>query len=128
MLRAPHNPDSSLKRPFRFPALVFLAWFFIGEHDHVIEQLGDAAVAGSGGAVIEDSEQLAAAVGQRHAAPSREGARIAGESELENGWKLAFGLHGGKELLGDLLGAAEAGGRAFLVWGGVRQSISPSIG
>src|SRR5437879_9986967 len=83
--------------------------FAFGEGESVIEHLGDAAVAGFGGAVIEDAEQVAAALPASHGLPALIGAGIAGEGELQNGRQVEFGFHGGEQLFGDLLGAADAG-------------------
>src|SRR6266568_7643683 len=93
----------------------FSFWFAAGVGEGGFEHFGDAAVAGCGGAVIEDGEQVAAALQGRHGLPTSVSARIAGEGELENGWKLELGFHGGEQLLGDLFSAAEAGCGIFYV-------------
>src|SRR5437016_2696524 len=87
--------------------------FAFGEGESVIEHLGDAAVAGFGGAVIEDAEQVAAALPASHGLPALIGAGIAGEGELQNGRQVEFGFHGGEQLFRDLLGAADAGWGIF---------------
>jgi len=98
-----------------------------GEGEGGFEHLGDAAVAGGGGAVMEDGEQLSAAVEGRHPLPACKRARIAGERQLENGREFAFGFHGGEQLFGDLLGAAEAGGRALHVGDQVGDPLASGV-
>jgi hypothetical protein len=87
----------------------FLVRCSFGVGESGFEHFCDAAVAGVGGAVIEDGEQVAAALRGRHALPSNMSARITGEGELENGGQVEFGFHGGEQLFGDLLGTADAG-------------------
>src|SRR5216684_6173128 len=93
----------------RSQCLFYISSFSVGGGEGGFEQFGDAAVAGFGRAVIKDGEQLSAAVEGRHALPAGESAKIAGEREFENGREFAFGFHGGEQLFGDLLGAAEEG-------------------
>src|SRR6266478_7650510 len=93
--------------------LFFLFGFSFGEGESVFDDLGDAAVAGFGRAVIEDGEQVAAAVRRGHTLPSGEGARLAGERQLQNGREFTFSFHGGKQLFGDLFGATNARCGAF---------------
>ena len=60
----------------------FLACFSVGVGEGVFEHFGDAAVAGFGGAVIEDAEEVAAALQGSHGLPALIGAAIAGEGEF----------------------------------------------
>ena len=53
--------------------------FAAGEGEGVFEHFGDAAVAGFGRAVIEDAEQVAAALQGSHGLPPLIGPGIAGE-------------------------------------------------
>ncbi len=46
------------------------------------EHFGDAAVAGFGGAAIEDAEEVAAALQESHGLPALIGTGIAGEGEF----------------------------------------------
>src|SRR6266481_5948342 len=91
----------------------FVSCFSRGEGEGFFDDLGDAAVAGFGRAVIEDGEQVAAAVRRGHTLPSGEGARLAGERQLQNGREFTFSFHGGKQLFGDLFGATNARCGAF---------------
>jgi len=82
---------------------------FFGTGECIFEHFGDAAVARFGGAVVEDAEQLVAALQGSHGLPTLKGAGIAGEGTLEDGGQVELGFHGGEQLFGDLLGAADAG-------------------
>ena len=50
--------------------------------ESVFEHFGDAAVAGFGGAVVEDAEEVAAALQGSHGLPALIGAGIASEGEF----------------------------------------------
>src|SRR5438477_108290 len=85
------------------------SWFAAGAGEGVFQHFGDAAVAGFGGAAIEDAEQLVAALQGSHGLPALVGARISGEGALEDGRQVQLGFHGGEQLFGDSLSAADAG-------------------
>src|SRR5690348_15424210 len=87
----------------------FGSWFAAGAGEGVFHHFGDAAVAGFRRAAIEDAEQLVAALQRSHGLPAFIGAGICRESALEDGRQVELGFHGGKQLLSDLLGAADAG-------------------
>src|SRR5438552_7384763 len=91
----------------------FSSWFVLGAGESVFEHFGDAAVAGFGGAGVEDAEQMVAALKGSHGLPALIGARISSEGALEDGGQVELGFHGGEQLLCDLLGAADAGFGAF---------------
>src|SRR5205807_848383 len=87
----------------------FGSWFALVAGEGVFHHFGDAAVASFGSAAIEDAEQLVASLQRSHGLPALVGARIAGESPLEDGRQVELGFHGGEQLFGDSLGAADAG-------------------
>ena len=60
----------------------FGSCFAIRADESVFEHFGDAAVAGFGGAAIEDAEQPVAALDGSHGLPALIGAGIAGEGEF----------------------------------------------
>src|SRR6266481_4488906 len=91
----------------------FVSCFSRGKGENFFDDLGDAAVAGFGRAVIEDGEQVAAAVRRGHTLPSGEGAGFAGKREFQDGREFALSFHGGHQLLGDLFSAAQARCGAF---------------
>ena len=86
---------------------------FLGSGEGFFQHFGDTAVAGLGGAVVKDAEQLVAALQGRHGLPTLIGARITGEGEFQDGRQVEFGFHGGHKLFGGLFGAAEASFRTL---------------
>src|SRR5437588_1089040 len=93
----------------------FGSWFSVGAGEGFFQHLGDAAVTGFGGAVVEDAEQVVAALQGSHGLPSLISAGIAGECALEDGRQVELGFHGGEQLFGDLFGAADTRCGVFYV-------------
>src|SRR5437667_5639216 len=52
---------------------------------------------------------MVAALKRSHGLPALVGGRISGEGALEDGRQVELGFHGGEQLFGDSLGAADAG-------------------
>ena len=65
-----------------FTAGCFGSGFAFEAGKGVFEHVGDAAVAGFGGAAIEDAEEVAAALQESHGLPALIGTGIAGEGEF----------------------------------------------
>ena len=74
------------------------------------DDLVDAALAGVGGLIVEDGHELVAALQRGEIVPGGAGLGVAAEGGGDEGRELGFGLHGGEEAFGHLLGALHAGG------------------
>src|SRR5712692_152547 len=79
-----------------------------GEGGGLLKSFLNAARSRFRSAVIEDSEQVTAAVRGRHALPTLKGAGIAREGYLQNRRKLVLCLHDREQALGHLLGTPDA--------------------
>src|SRR6267154_508853 len=105
-----------------------------GEGRGFLKGFLDAARARLRGAVIENSEQMPAAVRGRHALPALERMRLAREGDLQYGRKFVLGIHDRQQALGHLLGAPGACFRALdlanpladFVACGVAELLEPS--
>src|SRR5260370_42663866 len=76
-------------------ALLFELSF--GEGGGLLKSFLDAARSRLRSAVIEDPEQVAAALQKSHGLPAEIGARIAGERESYDGGQVQFGFRGGEQ-------------------------------
>src|SRR5205814_7969673 len=70
----------------------FLSRDLAGAGGSFFEHFADAAVAGFRAAIVEDTEQLVAALRRRHALPALISARITRERDLQDGLQVAFGF------------------------------------
>src|SRR5580698_7318398 len=84
-----------------------------GCFEGVFDGLGGAALPGFSAFIVEDAEQMAAALGRGHGAPAGFSEGPAGEGGAEDGRRVKLAFHGEEETLGDALGLAAAGFGTF---------------
>jgi hypothetical protein len=87
--------------------------FSAGGSEGVVNGFCGAALAGFGGFVIEDSEQVIAALGGSEPEPGIAGAGAAQKDCAEDGGRIVLSFQGLHEHLGNFLSALDAGGRGF---------------
>jgi len=90
-----------------------VAGFSLRGAEGVVEGLGSAAFAGFGGFIVEDSEQVVAALGGSEGEPGGAGAGAALKENAEDGRRIVFAFESLHEHFGDLAGALDAGGGGF---------------
>src|SRR5207253_346187 len=105
----------------------FLSRDLAGAGGSFFEHFADAAVAGFRAAIVEDTEQLVAALRRRHALPALISARITRERGFQDGRQVAFGFHGGQQALGNLLRAAHARVPAFWLRDRIGEPLADGI-